>query len=191
MRIWCSKRQPFHMLFPLLRHVVPLNDGICRLTTPVVKGRRTPPHTFNIGVFKAAKIILPQLNIFMMHLQTWLKVVMWLLNLMIVKFPPNGASDWQWVYGDKRTPSLHARLLDAGQMRPNYARCYWKLMPFPPKPIQSCYNWLQCTLAIGLYTPDDFVWRSTHLSQSTSLISTSYLTNFSFDFVLTTEHLWP
>ena len=43
---------------PLLRHVVPLNDGNCRLTIPVVKGRSARealPHAFNFGVFKCAK----------------------------------------------------------------------------------------------------------------------------------------
>ena len=45
---------------PLLRHVVPLNDGNCRLTIPVVKGRRARdalPHVFHIGVFKFVKAI--------------------------------------------------------------------------------------------------------------------------------------
>ena len=43
---------------PLLRHVVPLNDGSCRLTILVVKGRSARealPHTFNIGVIKYDK----------------------------------------------------------------------------------------------------------------------------------------
>ena len=51
----CSKREPFHALLPLLRHVVPLNDGNCLLTIPVVKGRcarEAPPHVFDIDVFK-------------------------------------------------------------------------------------------------------------------------------------------
>ena len=51
----CSKREPFHALLPLLRHVVPLNDGNCRLTMPVGKGRCARdalPHAFHIGVFK-------------------------------------------------------------------------------------------------------------------------------------------
>ena len=51
----CSKREPFHTLLPLLRHVVPLNDGNCRLTMPVGKGRCARdalPHAFHIGVFK-------------------------------------------------------------------------------------------------------------------------------------------
>ena len=51
----CSKREPFHVLLPLLRHVAPLNDGNCRLTMPVGKGRCARdalPHAFHIGVFK-------------------------------------------------------------------------------------------------------------------------------------------
>ena len=56
----CSKREPFHALLPLLRHVVPLNDGNCRLIILVVKGRRARdalPHAFHIGVFKVLKTI--------------------------------------------------------------------------------------------------------------------------------------
>ena len=51
----CSKREPFHALLPLLRHVAPLNDRNCRLTMPVGKGRCAHdalPHAFHIGVFK-------------------------------------------------------------------------------------------------------------------------------------------
>ena len=51
----CSKREPFHALLPLLRHAVPLNDGNCRLTMPVGKGRYARdalPRAFHIGVFK-------------------------------------------------------------------------------------------------------------------------------------------
>ena len=51
----CLKREPFHALLPLLRHVGPLNDGNCRLTMPVGKGRCARdalPHTFHVGVFK-------------------------------------------------------------------------------------------------------------------------------------------
>ena len=47
-----------YALPPLLRHVVPLNDGNCRLTIPVVKGRCARdalPHAFDIGVFKYSK----------------------------------------------------------------------------------------------------------------------------------------
>ena len=54
----CSKREPFLALLPLLRHVVPLNDGNCRLTIPVVKGRcarEALSHAFDIGMFKYGK----------------------------------------------------------------------------------------------------------------------------------------
>ena len=54
-RILCYKREPFRVLVPLLRHVVPLNDGKCRLTMIVIKGRCVRdalPHTFNVGVKK-------------------------------------------------------------------------------------------------------------------------------------------
>ena len=56
----CSKREPFHALLPLLLHVVPFNDGNCRLTIPVVKGRCARdalPHALHIGVFKFVKTI--------------------------------------------------------------------------------------------------------------------------------------
>ena len=46
------------MLLSLLRHVVPINGGNCRLIMLVDKGRYTPdapPHTFDIGVFKTFK----------------------------------------------------------------------------------------------------------------------------------------
>ena len=33
------KARAFHVLFPLLRHMVPLNKGSCHLTILVVKGR--------------------------------------------------------------------------------------------------------------------------------------------------------
>ena len=48
-----QKGEPFRVQLPLLRHVVPLNDGNCRLTIPVVKGRCTRdtlPHAVHIGV---------------------------------------------------------------------------------------------------------------------------------------------
>ena len=57
-RIWCSKREPFHVLLPLLHHVVPLNDGNYCLTMPVVKGHCTCgalPYTFNISMFKTVE----------------------------------------------------------------------------------------------------------------------------------------
>ena len=47
----CSKLDQYHALLPLLRRMVPLNDGNCRL----VKGRCARdalPDAFDIGVFK-------------------------------------------------------------------------------------------------------------------------------------------
>ena len=58
MRIWRSKREPVGVLLPLLRHVVPLKDGDCRLTMPVVRGRgkHDLPHEITqICVFKCGK----------------------------------------------------------------------------------------------------------------------------------------
>ena len=34
--IWCSRRDTFRVLLPLLRHEVPINHGRCRLTMPIV-----------------------------------------------------------------------------------------------------------------------------------------------------------
>ena len=54
----CSKQEPFHVLLPLLCHMVPFNDGNCSLTIPVVKGRcahEVLPYAFNIRVFKYGK----------------------------------------------------------------------------------------------------------------------------------------
>ena len=48
------------MLLPLLRHMVPLNNGNCRLTIPIVKGRCARdalPQAFHIGMFKLIKTI--------------------------------------------------------------------------------------------------------------------------------------
>ena len=47
---------PTNRLFTLLHHVVPLNDGNCRLIMPVVKGRCARdalPYTFDIDEFKS------------------------------------------------------------------------------------------------------------------------------------------
>ena len=73
-------------LLPLLRHVVPLNDGNCRLTIPVVKGRcarEALSHAFNIGVFKYDKAPLPQQNVFTTNLRTLMEVVTLLLTAII------------------------------------------------------------------------------------------------------------
>ena len=54
----CFKWEPLYALLPSLHHVVPLNDGNCRLTIPIVKGscaHEALPHAFNIGVFKCGK----------------------------------------------------------------------------------------------------------------------------------------
>ena len=40
------------MLLPLLSHMVPLNDGNCRLTMPVGKGRCARDALPHIGLFK-------------------------------------------------------------------------------------------------------------------------------------------
>ena len=64
-RIWCLKQEPFHMLLPLLRHMVPLNDRNCRLTMPVIKGRAALDalhHAFDIGVFKTVKKNSPMIK---------------------------------------------------------------------------------------------------------------------------------
>ena len=73
-------------LLPLLRHVVPLNDGNCRLTIPVVKGRcarEALSHAFNIGVFKYDKAPLPQQNVLTTNLRTLMEVVTLLLTAII------------------------------------------------------------------------------------------------------------
>ena len=61
----CSKREPFHALVPLLRHMAPLNDGNFRLTIPVVKehcAREALARAFNFGVFKYGKSNLTTKN---------------------------------------------------------------------------------------------------------------------------------
>ena len=137
----CSKRGPFHALLPLLRHVVPLNDGNCRLTIPVVKGRcarEALPHAFNIGVFKYGKsnpTTIKHIYNESTNLRTWTKVVTLLLT---AKIDGIFHKEFQWlpwrIYGDTHWPSLHTRLLDAGHMLPNWAR--WqgkKFMSFRAK----------------------------------------------------------
>ena len=54
------------VLLPLLRHVVPLNDGNCRLTMPVGKGRCAHDalaQTFDIGMFKTVKKNYPTIQL--------------------------------------------------------------------------------------------------------------------------------
>ena len=53
-----SKREPFRMLLPLLRHVAPLSDGKLLSHNAVVKGRCARdaiPWTFHIEVFKCGQ----------------------------------------------------------------------------------------------------------------------------------------
>ena len=53
-----SKRQPFRVLLPLLRHVAPLSDGKLLSHNAVVKGRCARdaiPWTFHIEVFKCGQ----------------------------------------------------------------------------------------------------------------------------------------
>ena len=60
-RIVYSKREPFHVLLPVLRHVVPFNDDNCRLMIPFIKGSRARdplPPAFAIGVFQCSKTTL-------------------------------------------------------------------------------------------------------------------------------------
>ena len=106
-----SKREPFHALLPLLRHVVFLNDGKCCLTIPIVKGRcarEALPHAFNIGVFKYGK-----------SNPSTIKHIYNESNLNEICDAAFDSDDWRVEYGDTRWPSLHTRLLDAGHMQPN------------------------------------------------------------------------
>ena len=83
---YCVRRELFHELLLLLRHVVPLNDGNCRLTMPVVKGRCACEYYLTLLVsmcLKPLKGILPQQNIFTMNLRTSLTIVILLLTPMI------------------------------------------------------------------------------------------------------------
>ena len=56
-------RELSRVLFPLLHHVVPLNDGNCRLSIPDLKvrcARDALSQAFDIGVSKWGKTILQQ-----------------------------------------------------------------------------------------------------------------------------------
>ena len=82
----CSKREPFQALLPLLRHLVPLNDGNSHLTIPVVKGRcacEALPHAFDIDVFKYGETTIPQRNLFTTNLGNSMEVVTLLLTATI------------------------------------------------------------------------------------------------------------
>ena len=51
-------QEPFHMVLPMLHHIVTLGNGNCYLIMPVVKGRCSYdalPHIFDIDTFKCGK----------------------------------------------------------------------------------------------------------------------------------------
>ena len=102
----CSKREPFHALLPLLRHVVPLNDGNCHLTIPVVKGRcareALPHHTTIKHIYNESENLNGSCDV--------------VLTATIGGIFHNNISDWRGECGDTRWPSFHTRLLDAGHM---------------------------------------------------------------------------
>ena len=122
-RIWCSKGEPFRVLLILLRHVVPLNDGNCRLTMPVVKGRcarDAQPHTFNISFFRSNKKDCAAIK----HIYNESANITEGCNdafdnsdcQWLPEFPINGATDWHWEYGYTPSPLKHTRFLDIGHM---------------------------------------------------------------------------
>ena len=143
MAYMCSKREPFHALLPLLRHVSPLHDGNCRLTIPVIKGRcarEALPHVFNIGVFKYGKS-LPQQNIFTANLRTWMKFVT-LLSTAIISGIFH--KQCQWLSWRLWWHALAFVTYEIAWRRAYVAQL--SLLPwqnwcnFAPKPTQSCYN---------------------------------------------------
>ena len=79
---------------PLLRHMVPLNDGNCRLTMPIAALVTCYLKPLILACLNPLKGILPQYNIFTMDLLTQLKVVMLLLTSMI---PGISHKQWQWL----------------------------------------------------------------------------------------------
>ena len=57
-RIWCLKREPFHILLRLLRRMMALNDRICRFKMPIIKGYGVyvpQPQVTKIWMFKCVK----------------------------------------------------------------------------------------------------------------------------------------
>ena len=79
------EREPFHVLLPLLRDLVPLTDGNYRLTMPVANGHcaRDPlRHTFDIGEFNCGKTFLEIYGIFTIWLKISLKVILMTLISM-------------------------------------------------------------------------------------------------------------
>ena len=104
------------MLLPLLRHVVQLNHGNCRLSMRVVNGlyARDGPTPSISTCLNPLNRILPQWNIFCKHI--WrLQGCFW--HQLLQEFPMNSASDWNYKYGHTRSSSLHIRLFDTGHMQ--------------------------------------------------------------------------
>ena len=61
-RIWCSTRELFHAILPILHLVLPLNEQNCRIRMLVIKVRYAHDplfHTFYIGLLAWGKSILP------------------------------------------------------------------------------------------------------------------------------------
>ena len=140
----CSKREPFNALLPLLRHVVPLDDGNCRLTIPVVKGRcarEALPHAFNIGVFKYGKRNPTTIKHITTTLGTLMEVVTLLLTAIIGEIFHKQCQWLAWRVW------WHALAFVTHEITWRRAYVAW-LSPLPwknwchfaPKSTQSCYN---------------------------------------------------
>ena len=103
---------------PLLRHMVPLNDGNCHLTLPVVKGRyarEALPHAFNIGVFKYGKSNSTTIKHIYNESENFNESCDVAFNSNNwVESSINSATDWLGENGETRWSWLHTRLLDAG-----------------------------------------------------------------------------
>ena len=132
------------MPLPLLRHVVPLNDGNCRLTIPVVKGRCARDallHAFHIGLFKFVKMISTIVKILTKNLPTYLKVVMLLLTAMIAGIS-NKRCQWLPLRVWWHAPTLVTHEISWHRAYVSWSspllRENW--CNFPPKSTQSCYN---------------------------------------------------
>ena len=143
-RLSCSKREPFRVLLPLLRQVVPLSDGNCRLTIPVGKGRCARdalPHAFQIGVFKFGFTISTAIK----HIY---KESANIIEGCNVACDTNDCLNFQETVPVITIESLVKRA------RPCYTRFFLtpgicslikptdmvKLMQFSPKSTQTCYN---------------------------------------------------
>ena len=108
-----SKREPFRVLLPLLRHVAPLSDGKLMSHNAVVKGRSVLVtwylEPFISKCLNAVKIILTQWHESAMTLwNCWIVVRLFLIPMI------GGISykrrQWLiWGYGDTRLPSLRTR----------------------------------------------------------------------------------